>query len=352
MNSAINKGLAWTVFGIFVLIVAVVGAVLLILNTQWGTRWAAARATSALGGKLAIESVEGTIAGPLRVTNLRYRDPAAGIDVGVQQLAVDVVLGDLWHSLVHVKSLEVDGVDVLTTEPTEPQPPEEPARPFTLDPPIDVAIDSLLVQNVKVRNPEATLVEVARATFAGRWTDEALAIEQLDVQSPQGSVQFAGRVGQQRSYVGEGKGQFRWTAGEQTFAGTLNVSANEADAIVVSKLSAPLAAQLDVKIAQAGDHQWQLSLEVPRFDPREELMPDSSLQSLAASLRGEGTLAQGEVSGRLTINDEPLQLQSVRFTRSQERLMLQSLLRIGATAGELMADADISVRRSTWPISR
>jgi translocation and assembly module TamB len=161
-------------------------------------------------------------------------------------------------------------------------------------------------------------------------------------------VQYAGRVGQQRTYVGEGKGQFRWTAGEQTFAGTLNVSANEADAIVVSKLSAPLAAQLEVKIAQAGDHKWQLSLEVPRFDPREELMPDSSLQSLAASLRGDGTLAQGEVSGHLTINDEALQLQSVRFTRSEERVMLQSLLRIGATAGELMADADIQFSEESW----
>ncbi len=97
-----------------------------------------------------------------------------------------------------------------------------------------------------------------------------------------------------------------------------------------------------------GDHGWQLQLEVPRFDPREELMPDSSFQSLAASLHGEGTLDQGVVSGRVTINDEPLELESVRFTRSEERLTLESLLKIGATAGEVMANADIQFSEESW----
>lgn len=347
MNSAVKKSLAWTGIVIAALIVAIIGMVAWVLNTQSGTQWAAARAISALGGKLAIESIEGTVAGPLRVTNLRYRDPGAGIDVGIQQLALDMVLNDLWHSLVHVKRLDVRGIDVLTHEPTEPK-PEEPSKPFSLQPPIDVAIDSFLARNVKVRNPEATLVEVTRASFVGRWTDEALAVKTLDVQSPQGFVKFAGSVGQRNAYIGEGKGQFRWAAGEQTFAGTLQASANDTDAIIGSRLSSPLNAQLDAQIAQAGDHKWHLKLEVPRFDPREELMPDSSLQSLAASLRGEGTLQQGVVSGRLTINDEPLQLESVRFARTEERLSLQSLLRVGATGGEVRADADIQFSEESW----
>lgn len=347
MNSAVKKSLAWTGIVIAALIVAIIGMVAWVLNTQSGTQWAAARAISALGGKLAIESIEGTVAGPLRVTNLRYRDPGAGIDVGIQQLALDMVLNDLWHSLVHVKHLDVSGIDVLTHEPTEPK-PEEPSKPFSLQPPIDVAIDSFLARNVKVRNPEATLVEVTRASFVGRWTDEALAVKTLDVQSPQGFVKFAGSVGQRNAYIGEGKGQFRWAAGEQTFAGTLQASANDTDAIIGSRLSSPLNAQLDAQIAQAGDHKWHLKLEVPRFDPREELMPDSSLQSLAASLRGEGTLQQGVVSGRLTINDEPLQLESVRFARTEERLSLQSLLRVGATGGEVRADADIQFSEESW----
>lgn len=346
--TAVKKGLAWTGIVLAVLIAIVVGMLLWVLNTQSGTRWAAARATAVLGDKLAIGSLDGTIAGPLHVTNLRYRDPGAGIDVGVRELSLDLVLNDLWRQLVHVKSLEIAGIDVLTHEPTEPPPPEEPSKPFTLQPPIDIAVDSFVARDVKVRNPEATVVEVTRATFVGRWTDEALAVQTLDVQSPQGFVKFAGRVQQPKAYIGEGKGQFRWAAGEQTFAGSLDASATETEATIGSKLTSPLSARLDAKIAQAADHKWQLQLEVPRFDPRDELMPDSSFQSLAASLRGEGTFEQGVVSGRVMINDEPLQLESVRFARSEERLNLQSLLRIGATAGELKADADIQFSEEAW----
>lgn len=346
--AAVKKGLAWTGIVIAVLIAAVIAMLLWVLNTQSGTRWAAARATAALADKLAIETVDGTIAGPLRLQDLRYRDPAAGIDLRVRQLTLDVVLNDLWRQLVHVENLDVSGIDVLTHEPTEPPPPEEPSKPFSLQPPIDIAVDSFLARDITVRNPEATSVEVTRATFAGRWTDEALAVQTLDIQSPQGFVKFAGRIRQPGAYVGEGQGQFRWTVGERTFAGTLNASANEADASIGSKLTSPLSATLNAKIAQAGDHEWQLELEVPRFDPREELMPDSSLHGLAASLRGEGTFERGVVSGRVMINDEPLQLESVRFARSEERLELDSLLRIGSTGGELQADADIQFSENAW----
>lgn len=347
MSAVLKKTLAWSGIVFVLLILLVIGAIMWVINTQSGTRFVAARATALMGDKLAIGAIDGSIAGPLWIADFRYRDPAAGIDASVARLEVDLVLSDLWHRLVHVGRLDVSGIDVLMQEPTEP-PPEEPSKPFTLNPPIDVAVDSLLARDVKIRNPEATLVEVTRAVLAGRWTQEALAVQTLNVQSPQGFVTFNGRVAQNDGYVGEGRGRFEWTQGEQKFAGTLLASANESDAVVSSKLSSPLEATLHAKIAQASGHQWQLQLEVPRFDPREELMPDSSFQSLAASLRGEGTLVRGVVSGRVTINDEPLELERVRFTRSEERLTLESLLKIGATAGEVIANADFQFSEESW----
>lgn len=347
MKPVVKKSLAWSGIVLAALILLSIGAVLWVINTQSGTRFVAARATALMGDKLAIGSIDGSIAGPLRITDFRYRDPAAGIDASVAQLDVDLVMSDLWRKLVHVAQLNVSGIDVLMAEPTEPK-PEKPSEPFTLQPPIAIVVDSFLARDVKVRNPEATIVEVTRATFAGRWTDEALAVKTLNVQSPQGFVTFNGRVAQNTAYIGEGRGRFEWTQGEQTFAGTLIASANESDAVVSTKLSSPLDAILHAKIAQASDHSWQLQLEVPRFDPREELMPDSSFRSLAASLRGEGTLDQGVVSGRVTLNDEPLELESVRFTRSEERLTLESLLKIGSTAGEVLAKADIQFSEESW----
>lgn len=348
MSGVLKKTLAWTGIVIAVLILLVVGAIAWVINTQSGTRFAAERAQVIMGDKLAIGSVDGSIAGPLRINNLHYRDPATGIDASVATLEVDLMLSDLWHKVVHVDRLNVSGIDVLMHEPTQPPPPKEPSEPFSLKPPIDIVVDSFLAREVKLRNPEATIVEVTRATFAGGWTEAALAVRTLNVQSPQGFVTFHGRVAQNDAFLGEGRGRFEWTAGEQKFAGTLLASANESDAVLSTKLSAPLAAVLHAKLAQAADHQWQLQLEVPRFDPREELMPDSSFQSLAASLHGEGTFDEGVFSGRVTINDEPLELEAVRFTRSEERLQLETLLKIGATAGELMANADIQFSEESW----
>jgi translocation and assembly module TamB len=143
----LKKTLAWSGIVVAALIMVAVGAVLWIINTQSGTRFAAARATALLGDKLAIGSIDGSIAGPLRLTNFRYRDPAAGVDASVAQLEVDLVLNDLWRKLLHVGQLEVSGVDVLLTEPTEP-PPEEPSEPFTLKPPIALAVDSFQARDV------------------------------------------------------------------------------------------------------------------------------------------------------------------------------------------------------------
>lgn len=348
MKRAVKKTLAWSGGVVAVLIVVSVSAIAWILSTQSGARFAAARATAVLGDKLAIGAIEGSIAGPLRIADLHYRDPAAGIDARIARLDLDLALGDLWHSLVRVKRLDLRGIDVLKQEPAQPPPPQEPSKPFSLQPPVDIAIDSFLARGVKVRNAETTLIEVTRATFVGRWTDKALAIRTLDVRSPQGFVKFAGSVSQANAYAGKGTGRFKWTTGKQTIAGTLVTSANESDAFVAAHLSSPLRAQLHAKIAQAGDHLWQLQLEVPRFDPREELMPDSSLQSLAVSLRGEGTLRRGIVAGRVTINDESLELESVRFTRAEERITLESLLHIGAIAGEVTAKADIQFSEEAW----
>ena len=345
--SALKKTLAWTGIVIAALILFVVGAIAWVINTQSGTRFAAERAKAIMGEKLAIGSIDGSIAGPLHISNFHYKDPAAGIDASVAQLELDLVLSDLWRKRVHVGRLNVSGIDVLMSEPTRPPPPE-PSKPFTLKPPIDIAVDSFVARDVKVRKPEATLVEITRATFAGSWTDEALAVKTLNVQSPQGFVTFSGRVAQGEAFVGDGRGRFEWTADERKFAGTLVASANESDAVVSAKLSSPLDATVHAKLAQDAAHNWQLQLEVPRFDPREELMPGSSFHSLAASLHGEGTFDHGVIAGRVTINDEPLELESVRFERSEERLQLEGLLRIGATAGEFAANADVRFSEESW----
>ena len=142
-------------------------------------------------------------------------------------------------ALVHVHKIEASGIDVALSEPTKPPEPKPP-KPFTLKPPIDVAIDSLVVDSARVRRDDTQLVELTRAVFDGHWTSRELAVKRLDVRSPQGEIEFAGRVGQRGIYSGEGRGRFRWKAGERLYAGVLETYTQGDDANAVLKMSAPL----------------------------------------------------------------------------------------------------------------
>ena len=93
-----RRAAKWAGLTLGALLVLVLAIVAWSLNTQSGARSIARIAVSALGGKLALGSVEGTITGPLTVADLRYRDPEAGIDARLQRVHVDVVLRELFRA--------------------------------------------------------------------------------------------------------------------------------------------------------------------------------------------------------------------------------------------------------------
>jgi translocation and assembly module TamB len=69
----------------------------------------------------------------------------------------------------------------------------------------------------------------------------------------------------------------------------LETRSEAADATLLLKLTAPLDLELQAEVTQKKTWPWRFRLEVPRFDPREELLPSSSFTSLAASLSGHGS---------------------------------------------------------------
>ncbi|HKR37640.1 MAG TPA: translocation/assembly module TamB domain-containing protein [Steroidobacteraceae bacterium] len=335
------KWLGVALGGLLIVIVAV-GA--WSLHTQAGARWIGRVAVGALGGKLALGRIDGTIADRLTVTDIRYRDPQAGVDARLQRILVNLSLGDLARALVHFHKIELSGIDVTLSKPTKPQEPE-PSQPFSLKPPIDVAIDSLLLDSAHIRRDGAELVELTRAIFDGHWTSRELAVKRLEVHSPQGEIEFSGRAAQREVYDGAGRGRFRWKAGERLYTGVIETYTQGDDANAVLKMSAPLIMELQARVTQKPGWPWRFTLEAPRFDPRTELLPDSSFTSLAASLSGHGSVDQGAISGKLAINDEPLLIEPLRFTRNGDGIAIDTILRIGRMAGALHVGGDVDLGR-------
>ena len=189
-------------------------------------------------------------------------------------------------------------------------------------------------------------MELTRAAFSGHWTSRDLAVKQLDVRSPQGEIEFAGRVRQRGTYTGDGHGSFRWKVGERSYAGALDTRTEGNDATLTLKLTAPLDLELQAQVTQTATWPWRFTLEAPRFDPREELLPDSSLTSLAASLSGHGSVEQGAISGKLMINDEPLLIEPLRFTRNGDDVAVDTILRISrANGGAIHVGGDVDLGR-------
>jgi translocation and assembly module TamB len=333
------KWLGLALGGLLIVIIAV-GA--WSVHTQSGARLIGRVAVGALGGKLALGSIEGTIADRLTVTDIRYRDAEAGIDARLQRILVDLSLGDLMRALVHFHKIELSGIDVALSKPTKP-PEQEPSQPFSLKPPIDLAIDSLVLDSARIRRDGVELVELTRAVFDGHWTSRELAVKRLEVHSPQGEIEFSGRAAEREVYSGEGRGRFRWKAGARLYTGVLETYTQGNDANAVLKMSAPLIMELQARVTQKPGWPWRFTLEAPRFNPRTELLPDSSFTSLAASLSGHGSADQGAISGKLTIDDEPLLIEPLRFTRNGDSVAVDTILRIGRTAGALHVGGQIVV---------
>ena len=324
MNRAMHW-LRWSLLAVAGVLVLLVATVLWTLNTQAGTRWLVGVLGKAMHEQLAIQSVEGTIAGPLSLRGLHYKDAVSGLELSARVIDIDVALRSLFHSTVEIDTATLDGIDVVLSEK-----PSEDDKPFSLEAPIDIVLKRLAASNITVRKAGATLVTVTRADVAANWTGaDGIAISQLDVRSPQGEVHFAGNVRQQGVIVGKGDGRFSWRAGELEYAGTLHADADAGPGRINLQLASPLKATADATISQSPTLSWTVALRVPDFDPRESLLPGSSLESLGAMLDGKGTLERADLAGQVTINGQQLTLASLAVALNPHGIDLTSVVKLG-----------------------
>ncbi len=300
-----------------------------------------------MDGKLQIGASEGSIAGPLSLSAVRYTDPISGLDVSVNKVVVDPALLELLGMRIHVRNAQIQGLDIALGAPSEPTPSSESNEPFTLEAPIDVVIDRFALRDAVVHRADAEIVRIDSAAFAGSWIGTDVKVEQLDVTSPDGEIHFAGAVREADAYIGDGSGRFQWQVGESTYAGTLEANGTADDATIDVSLTTPMRANLNVRLEQRDTLPWKFAIDVPSFDPREALLRDSSWESLAADLRGEGTLERGVASGEIVLNGEPLRFERIAFERAKDTLdfALQML------AGGGTFDLDGTVELGAQPIA-
>lgn len=334
------KFVRWLLGIVALLLLVVVLAALWALRTESGSGFVLARVQATLGDKLAIRKISGTLAGPLILEGVRYHD--AGVDAQITRVSFDAELLPLWSNTLHIRNLELAGLNVALT--TQPAPATAPSsESFSTQLPLSILLDRLHVEHAAITLDSKPAFALDTLDTAARWTSSEIAISKLVLRAPDGSVDLNAHVANARGYRGGGKLSFDWHVAEQHYLGTLDASSDGRKAITALALAQPIAATLHVDVVQNDVLPWTLNLSVPSFDPH-VLSPDSTLKTLAAELSGEGDKRSANVTGSLTADAHRINLDPLKLALDGQTLKLLALtLTTPEAAGKMHAQGEVKL---------
>lgn len=316
-----------------------------LLGTGAGLRFALARAHGFTGGALSVQRAQGSLAGPLRLTNLRYAD-GKGLTVQVASARLDLRIAPLLAKRLHIDTLDVDGV-AITLPPAAPD--QDRSTPLSLTPPLAIRLDRAHVGHLAIRQAGAPLFAADSVELAGSWNAQAIALRTLRLRAPQGHADAHGTFALGGGYRGDGEATFAWTVDKTTYAGRLDARSDGTRARLDLALGQPMTARLRLELEQGGAYPWTGSLQVPRFDPA-PLLGEGRLRSLALELSGRGDRHGGNLAGDVDLDRWRLHLAPLRARLSDDHALL-TLEALGLTSPQIKGrlDAQGQIRLDAKP---
>lgn len=322
------------------LIALAVGAALLMLNTETGTRLLAGRASAALGGMVSWQEVQGPLTGPLLLRGIEVRQP--GLALELDTLAIDWSPTALAGRQLQVESLQAEGLRVTLSE-TDPDPAAEPFDPATLQLPVAISLNDVRLGKITIVQAGQEPIAIDSVRLRAELDDGLLTLHELAVEAPlaslalSGSADLAGGPSISLDYQlavhetglevpGELGADGRLTVSLATDAADLELTAAMEDSEVLVR----------GRVAWTPHVQWDLHIEGDRLDPGRFYpdMPGSiSLRVTTAGQLPEGEELAATVSvDRLqgTLLDYPLDLTTRLAVQGETAQIEQLALASGA----------------------
>jgi translocation and assembly module TamB len=203
--------------GLSLLLCAVALLLAWLVHTESGTGALVHFAAGALGDTLTVQDVHGTLAREVRFESLRYRDPAAAIDLRLDRGKLTVTTGALLRGRLRVASAALDGVvlDLPGTPPASAGP--APRSPMQL--PVAIELDGLTLERVELRTGGTTALALDRIELAGSWTERGIEVRRLAVAAEQGNASVSGASRRCARLCRRGRRQLRVAARRSTLSG-------------------------------------------------------------------------------------------------------------------------------------
>lgn len=321
-----------------VLLVAIL-AVAWLGGSQGGLRFALNQVRGALGDKLSVGSVEGTLFGGMRLRDVRYHDPDVG-DYRLGLIEVAPRSRRLFTGELHLTAVTVHDVDITLGPPGEEPASTEPFKLPVLDAPLAMRIDALLVRGIDVRQHDGTpVVAINSVDGRARWIGAQLDIEQLDLQLPEGSVGVVADIDTAADWAGDADLAFNVQLADQPapLAGTARVSGPQDKPVVHVSLAQPSPATLDLDWPGALPSRWRLRAHADAF-ALDGVVAEPPISRLAFDLDGEGDLESAALSGQIALDGYGLVLDGLSVQRTDAGLRIERLA-VAEAAGPGRVDA-------------
>lgn len=318
-----KRVLKWlaAVLGFVVLVLA--AAAFWLLRTESGMRFALGQVTAATQGKLTIGTGEGRLTGPLVLRGVHWRD--TGVDARIGTVQLDIAPLALLGKVAHIENLQLADVAVTTTT----QPPAPPSdEPLSLQPPLDIRVDSLLAERIRIHHDGADVFAADRFATAARWTRGGIAVDTLSLRAAQGEVDFKADISTAGDYRGAADGRFRWQVEGTDYAGTLNLASDGNLPAASVHLQQPVVLDLLIRAEASNlplpERNYQFQLTAPAFAAT-KLLKDTALKTLGLDLAGTISAKHGEFRGMIDVDDYRVVIDPARYRLDGKIIAIESL---------------------------
>lgn len=341
----------WLLLAVLLLLAgAATGGALWLARSPDALRWAAGRIETALGGRLQLRGLSGSLARSFVVDRAIWAQ--GSVRVELSNLQIEWSLRALFSRAIDISSLAIDRVDVQVVPSGNPV-----ELPASLAMPIAIRIGSADVGEVQVRVGQGAALLFHDVSLAYRGGRHAHRVANLSVISPWGPISGRLQLGTQRDFPVDGA--LAWNLENLPVDGQLNVAV----AGKLERLELPVTGTL---LAHAIAGQVRLRLfEAEKFEAIKARWSDVDLatlvegapptaleviaeaQSLPDALLAGSFEVQNATAGTLSADRLPLAGAKGRFRLAENVLGLSELSADLGSAGRARGDVRVSAEGTT-----
>ncbi|MCB1567201.1 MAG: translocation/assembly module TamB domain-containing protein [Xanthomonadales bacterium] len=330
---------------LFVLILPLVLALLLVWALRSGSArdLALAQVQAALGADaLQWQSAEGALTGGLVLEGVRWQGD--GVMAQAQRLELDLSALALLRGDVQLRTLKLSDAIVqwpVASDDAEPWPQriELPSRLPALILPVDVRVDALSLQRVRLIEGDASVLDIHDLNAAASLVGGRVRVPHLRLDSDRLSATVDADFDSVRAWRGAIKAQLALAIPDaEPLPITLGLNGPQQDIRLDAQadLGAPANLELRVRGGLASP-KWTLDVDAPQIDATRLGM---AAQAMALNLKAHGDLGQAEFEGMLKHGAFELGLAPSRVSYQDASLRLAPLA-LSLLGGEASAKGEI-----------